>query len=57
VDQLDAPAEEESAGANEKRIGSLARELCKGRIDLAAAARLENLESQSQGGRRRIQGA
>jgi hypothetical protein len=39
VDQLHAPAGEKRLGANEKRIGPLARKPCKGRIDLSAGAR------------------
>ena len=39
VDQLDTPAGEEGVGADEERVGPLARKRCEGRIDLAAGAR------------------
>ena len=53
VDQLDAPADEEGVGADEERVGPLARKRCEGRIDLAAGAGVEDLDLQSHGARSR----
>ena len=55
VDQLDTPVGEERTGADEERIGPLAHQGCEGRIDLAAAADVENLDLQPDGASSRLQ--
>jgi hypothetical protein len=49
VGQLDAPRTEKGAVPHEEGVGPLARNCCKGRIDLVACARLQNFDLQSQG--------
>ena len=47
--QLDPPAEQEGAAADEKRVGPLAPKRCEGRIDLAAGVGVDDLDLQSHG--------
>ena len=49
VGQLHTPADEKGVGADEERVGPLARKRCEGRIDLAAGAGVEDLDLQPHG--------
>jgi hypothetical protein len=46
---LHPPAGEKAVAANEKRVGPLAPQSCEGRIDLAAAAGVDDLDLQPEG--------
>ena len=50
--KLDAPAGEERVRGNEHGFGPIAHEGCKGRLDLAPGAGVEDLNLQSDGARR-----
>jgi hypothetical protein len=47
--KLDAPANEEPVGGDEQGLGLLANEDCKGCLDFAAGAGVEDLDLQSDG--------
>src|SRR5215469_264965 len=47
--KLYPPGVEERTAADVQRVGSLAHKSCEGRIDLAASAGLEDLDSQPYG--------
>jgi hypothetical protein len=49
VDQLNTPAVEQEAAADEKRVRPLARKRCESRIDLTAASSVEDLGPQPHG--------
>ncbi len=46
---MHAPAVEKGIGTDEEAIDSLAREVCKGRVDLANGASIEDLDLQPDG--------
>jgi hypothetical protein len=47
--ELDAPAAEEPVGGDEEGVGTVAHESGEGCLDLAAGARVEYLNLQSEG--------
>src|SRR5262245_23922980 len=49
LDQLDTPAGERWAAAYKKGVGRLAREICEGRVDLAARPSVVDLDLQAHG--------
>src|SRR5262249_7227547 len=53
-DQLDTSADKKGATADEKRIGSIARKCCEGRIDVLAGAGIKGLDLQTHGARSRV---
>ena len=55
MDQLDAPAVQESIAAHKKRVGPLAKKGCEGRVDLTASAGVEHLYLLSHGAGSRFQ--
>ena len=51
---MHTPGVEKVIGTDEESIDSLAPEVCKGRVDLAAGACVGDLDLQSEGGGSRL---
>ena len=53
-DELFAPASEECIGADHERAGSQLDQGCEDRVEVAFGARMQDMELQPEGARRRL---